>query len=60
MLNPGTRVRTRCGGPEVGYYWVYGTITATMDDGYGATLCRVDGDEGGYDCLYDYELEVVK
>lgn len=60
MLNPGTRVRTRCGGHEVGYRWEYGTIACAVDYDHGNNEYRVNWDDGGYDYLFDFELEVVK
>lgn len=56
---PGTRVRTRCGGTEMGYWWDYGTVAVAVDCDHGNTEYRVNWDGGGYDYLCDFELEVV-
>lgn len=59
MLTIGTYVRTWCGTRDNKYY-VYGTIVDTIYlKATDELLYQVQWDEGGFDYLGDYELEVV-
>lgn len=60
MLKPGTKVRTTVGSRDARYY-IYGTIAnAIIEPNTKELLYKVEWDEGGFDYLGDYELEVCE
>lgn len=56
MIKIGDRIRTKCGSSK-NPVWIYGTVTATHKDD--PNLYRVEWGGGGYDYLYDFEMEVI-
>lgn len=61
MLKPSTQVRTLNGGKLCGYWYAYGTIAGTYTEpNTHELLYKVEWNEGDFDYLGDYELELVE
>lgn len=58
MFELNMEVKTKCGYFDNPYY-AYGKIAEIVSVDDGCVLYKIDWNEGGYDYLYDFELEVA-